>query len=107
MQDGPKYNIRHYPGKYDAFLQNKEFVEWLAKHFDGSMERIAEAVAKFKVEMPDVKIPEMDTAPLEDGLAAINNNIILLIEEQKATNDYLKDLISTMQHVAGVRKPKS
>jgi hypothetical protein len=107
MEDGPKFNIRRYPNKgYEAFLQNKEFAEYLAKNFNNSIERIAEAVAKFKAEMPDVQLPEFDMSPLEEGLATINHNIILMIEEQRATNDYIKELIRVMMNVAGIRKYK-
>jgi len=107
MDRGAKYNIRRYSNpKYETFLQNKEFAEYLAKNFDNSMENIVEAISQFKVEMPNVQLPELDLSTMEDGLEAINHNIIIMIEEQKATNDYIMELITVMQHVAGIKKVK-
>lgn len=107
MSDGPKFNIRSYPNKaYEQFLQNKEFAEYLAKNYEGSTDRILEALGQFKIEMPHIELPGIDMVPLQEGLSAINHNIILLLDEQKATNDYIKQLIEVMQHVAGIRKPK-
>ena len=100
MESGPKYNTRRYPKKeYEQFLQNKEFTEYLAKNFDNSIDRIAEAITQFKVEMPDVELPELDITPLEEGLEVVNHNICLMIEEQKNTTHYIKELIGLMHHI--------
>ena len=90
--------------KYEAFLQNKEFTEYLAKNFDNSMDKIAEAIAQFRTAHPEVRIenhtPEIDLSSLEDGLSVINDNIIKMIEAQGQTNEILAQLLDAINHVA-------
>lgn len=95
---GPKYNTAAgYSQKYQAFLQNKEFSEYLAKNFDGSMGRIVEAIEGFKVEFPHIELPEIDMGPLEEGIAKLTAIVEQQLIEQQSTNDYLKMIIELLQ----------
>lgn len=105
-----KFNNRHYPEKwqkYEAYLQDKSYLEYLAKNIESVKEAIVKGLDELKdnkQEFPEFEFPVLDQTEVIAELKRNNKNIAELLEIQLDTNEHLKQLIEAMRSFSFVKK---